>query len=156
MSTNFPGPLYRMGFVAFSGTIGNWWENPRISHMMKYTIGSGSNGKKVPILWKSLITNFPGFPHTMGFVSFSRTMGNWWKTHAFPIWWSIPWYGNRMGKNYPYYGKSMITNFPGSPHTMGFVAFSHVMGNGWENPSISHIMKFVNFFLWKSKNPCFF
>ena len=33
-----------------------------------------------------------------------------------------------MGKKYPYYGKSMITNFPGSPHTMGFVAFSHPMG----------------------------
>ena len=53
-----------------------------------------------------------------------------------------------MGKKYPYYGKSMITNFPGSPHTMGFVAFSHAMGNWWENPCISHMMRFVNFFLW--------
>ena len=26
-----------------------------------------------------------------------------------------------MGKKHPYYGKSMSTNFPGSPHTMGFV-----------------------------------
>ena len=53
-----------------------------------------------------------------------------------------------MGKKYPYYGKSMINNFPGSPHTMGFVAFSHAMGNWWENPCISHMMRFVNFFLW--------
>ena len=27
-----------------------------------------------------------------------------------------------MGKNYPRCGKSMSTSFPGSPHTMGFVA----------------------------------
>ena len=31
---------------------------------------------------------------------------------------------------------------------MGFVAFSHAMGNWWENPCISHMMRFVNFFLW--------
>ena len=31
---------------------------------------------------------------------------------------------NLMGKKHPYYGKSMSTNFPGSPHTMGFVGFS--------------------------------
>ena len=29
-----------------------------------------------------------------------------------------------MGKKHPYYGKSMSTNFPGSPHTMDFVGFS--------------------------------
>ena len=32
---------------------------------------------------------------------------------------------------------------------MGIVAFSHAMENWWENPSvISHIMRFVNIFLW--------
>ena len=29
-----------------------------------------------------------------------------------------------MGKNHPYYGKSMSTSFPGPPHTMGFVGYS--------------------------------
>ena len=32
-----------------------------------------------------------------------------------------------MGKNHPYYGKSMSTNFPGSPYLMGFVAFFCIM-----------------------------
>ena len=34
----------------------------------------------------------------------------------------------RMGiaweEKYPYYGKFMSTNFPGSPYTMGFVTFA--------------------------------
>ena len=28
-----------------------------------------------------------------------------------------------MGKKHPYYGKSMSTNFPGSPHTTGFEGY---------------------------------
>ena len=65
------------------------------------------------------------------------------ETHAFPIWWSIPQHGNRMGKNHPHYGKLMSTNSPGSPHTMGFVAFSRTMTNWWANPCISHMMKYT-------------
>ena len=53
-----------------------------------------------------------------------------------------------MGKNYPYYRKSMIPSFPDFLHTTGFVAFSRTMASWWENPCISHIMRFVNFFLW--------
>ena len=34
-----------------------------------------------------------------------------------------------MGKEHPYYGKSMSTNFPDSPHTIGFVAFFRTVGN---------------------------
>ena len=52
-----------------------------------------------------------------------------------------------MGKNHPYYGKSMSTNFPGSSHTMGFVAFPLTGRNWWENPCISDIMRLVNFSL---------
>ena len=52
MSTNFPGPPHTMGFVAFSRTMGNRWENPYTSHMMKYVIGWESDWKKVPILWE--------------------------------------------------------------------------------------------------------
>ena len=60
---------------------------------------------------------------------------------------------NLMGKKDPYYGKSMSSNFPGSPHTMGFIGyyrepmvlavFSHVMVNWWENTCISHVMKYT-------------
>ena len=76
MSTNFPGSLHTRGFVAFSRTIRNWWGNPCISHMTKYAIGWESNGKEHPYHGKSMSTNFPDFPHTMGFVLFSRTVGN--------------------------------------------------------------------------------
>ena len=41
------------------------------------------------------------------------------ETHAFPIWWSIPFDGNCMEKNRPYYGKSVSTNFPVHPY-VGF------------------------------------
>ena len=38
----------------------------------------------------------------------------------------------------------MSANFPGSPHTMGFVH----MRNTWGNPCISHMMKYT--IGWKS------
>ena len=43
-----------------------------------------------------------------------------------------------MGKDY---GKIVSTNFPGSPHTMNFVAFYCAIGNWWRYPCISHVMK---------------
>ena len=52
-----------------------------------------------------------------------------------------------MGKKHPYYGKSMIIDFPDFPHTMGFVAFSRTVENLWGNPCTSHMMTSVNFFL---------
>ena len=33
------------GFVAIPHDMGNWWENPCISHMMKYTTRFDANGK---------------------------------------------------------------------------------------------------------------
>ena len=65
------------------------------------------------------------------------------KTHAFPICWSIPQDGNRMGKKHPYYGKSMSISFSDFPHTMGFVAFSRAVGNLWGNPCIPHMLKYT-------------
>ena len=83
-------------------------KNPCISHVIKYTIGWESNGKKHPYCRKSMSTNFPGSPHTMGFLGYyqepiSQTFPIRWvwllfpmlweineKTHAFPMWWSIP------------------------------------------------------------------
>ena len=51
------------------------------------------------------------------------------KTHAFPNDEVYHRMGIEWEKSYPYYGKSMTTSFPGSPHAMGFVAFSHAMEN---------------------------
>ena len=47
-----------------------------------------------------------------------------------------------MVKKHPYYGKSMVMDFPDFPHTMGFVAFSHTVENLWGNPYISHMLKY--------------
>ena len=52
-----------------------------------------------------------------------------------------------MGKKHPYYGKSMIIDFPDFPLTMGFVAFSRTVENLWRNLCTSHMMISVNFFL---------
>ena len=59
VSTNFPGSPHTKGFAGFSRTMRNWWGNPCISHMMKYTIGWKSNGKKAPILWEKYEYQFP-------------------------------------------------------------------------------------------------
>ena len=74
----FPRFSPTMSFFAFSRTMRNWWGNPCISHMMKYTIGWESNGKKAPILWEKYEYQFPRLSHTMGFVAFSCTVGNLW------------------------------------------------------------------------------
>ena len=78
MGVYIPNLWYRMGFAAFSHTMRNYWENSFIFHVMEHTVGSGSDGRKLPILCKKYGTNFPGFFHRMGFVAFSHAMGNRW------------------------------------------------------------------------------
>ena len=78
MVIDFPDFLRTMGFAAFSCTVESLWGNPCISHMLKYTIGWESYGKKHPYYRKSMSISFPDFPHTMGFVAFSGTVGNIW------------------------------------------------------------------------------
>ena len=81
--------------------------------------------------------------------------------HTFHILWSIPYDVNLMEKEHPCYGKSMSTNFRGSPHMMGFVRFSCqpisqafpirwvllpfpiFFGSWWENPCIPHMIKYT-------------
>ena len=46
-----------------------------------------------------------------------------------------------MGKKHPYYGKSMVIDFPDFPHTMDSVAFSRTGGSLWGNPCISQMLK---------------
>ena len=85
MGINFPDFLHTMSFVEFSCTVGKLWGNPYISHMLKCIIGWELDRKKHPYYGKSMSINFPDFPYIMGFVAFSRTVGNLWETHAFPI-----------------------------------------------------------------------
>ena len=105
-------------------------------------------GKNHPCYAKSVSTNFPASPHTMGFVAFSRAMENWWGNLCISqmLKYTIKW--ESYGKNHPYNGKSVSMNFPGSPHMMGFVAFSRTMKNWWGNPCISQMMKYT--IKWKS------
>ena len=123
--------------------MGNWSENRCITYMMKYIIELESNGKKAPILWKNMNTNFPGSHHTMGFVAFSCTMGNWWGNPCFFHMMKYTIGGKSYGENPPILWESMSTNFPGSPHIIGFAALSRTMGNWWGNPCISHMMTYT-------------
>ena len=79
MSISFPDFPHTMGFVTFSRAVENLWGNPYISHMLKYTIGWELDRKKAPMLWENYGYRFPDFPHTIGFVAFSRTVGNLWR-----------------------------------------------------------------------------
>ena len=108
MSANFPGPPHTMGFVAFSRAMGNWWENPCISHVLKYIIGWESDGKKVPILLEKYDYQFPRFSPYNGFC------------------YIFPYYGKLMGKpmRFPYdevYHKMGI----------GWEKITHTMGKVW-------------------------
>ena len=75
----FPRSSPYDGFCCIFLYYGKLMGKPRISHMMRYTIGWESDGKEVPILWKKSVTDFLGFSHTIGFVAFSCNMGNWWE-----------------------------------------------------------------------------
>ena len=74
--TNFPSFSHSIGFPAFCHAMGNWRENPCISHMMKYTAGWESNGTNHPFYGKITGTNFPGLPNSMGFADFSNAFWN--------------------------------------------------------------------------------
>ena len=88
MNINFPEFPHTMGFVAFSHSLGNWWENPCISHMMKYTTGWESNGGKAPLPWEKYEYQFPRLSHISWVLLHFPVL---WeidaKIHAFPIWW---------------------------------------------------------------------
>ena len=105
-------------------------------------------GEKHPYYGKGMSTNFPGSAHAMGFVILSRTMGYLWENSCISrmMKYITGWESN--GKKDLYYGKTMGTNFPDSPRTVDFVAFSHAMENLWKNPSTSHVKKCTK--RWKS------
>ena len=72
-----------MGFVAFSCTMQNWWGNPYISRLTKYTIGWESYGEKSPTLWEKYEYQFPRFTPYNGFscifLYYEKLMG--WPMH---------------------------------------------------------------------------
>ena len=115
--------------------MGNWWGNSYFTHKMKYTTGWDSNGRKHLYYGKSIGTNFPGFPHSIGFVTFSHAMGNWWGkpciSHVMKY--TLRWELN--GKKVPIlwvkYGNQFQLHFP------------VLLGNLWGNPCVSHVMKYT-------------
>ena len=104
------------------------------------TIGNGNP-------WLSQVS--PGFPRFSPYMFFLHILVLWEidgeLTH---FTYDEVYHKMRIGweKKHPYYGKIMSTSIPGSLHLMGFVSFSCTMGNLWENPCISCITRFVNFF----------
>ena len=120
-----------------------WWENPCIFHAIKYTIGWESNGKKHPHYGKSMSTNLPVSSHTMGFVAFSCSVGNWWGNPCISqmMKYAIGWESNEKKSSTLWENNNI--NFLDFPHTMGFVAFSCNLGNWWRDPCISHMMKYT-------------
>ena len=152
MSTNFPDFFHMMGFVALSCAMGNWWGNACISRMMKYTTGWGSSWKNHPYYGKVWEPISEAFLIQWGLLHFPMLWEIDEKIHVFPMWCSIPWYGNKTA---PCYGKSTSTNFPGYPYTIGFVAFSRAMGNWWGNFSISHMKSTTGLESNWNKHPCY-
>ena len=107
MSTDFPGPPHMDGFCWNFCVMRNWWENPCISHVMKYTTGWESNRKKAPILWEKYEYQFPRSSSCNGFccilLHYRKLMGK-------PMHFSYDEVYHRMG-----------TRWEKSTHTMGKV-----------------------------------
>ena len=117
--------------------------------------------EKYPYFGEKIGTSFPGFLNSMDFAAVSHAMGNRWRIPciAHIIKCTTGCESNRkkapilLGKyeyefpRFPTYdGFCRIypgTNFIGFSHSMGFPAISHAMGDWWENPCISHMMKYT-------------
>ena len=151
MSICFPDFPHTMGFVAFSCTVGNLWENPCISHMLKYSIGWESTGKKAPILWENYGYRFPRFSRYHGFSFIFLYCGKLWGNPCishmlkYTIRWepngkkaSILWekYGYQFSRLSPYHG--FRCNFPycgnviAKPMHFPYAEVFHRMGIRWK------------------------
>ena len=110
MGTNFPGSLNSMDFATtFFNTMGNWRGNLSISHVMRFT-RLESGWRNAPILWEKYEYKFPRL--SPEFCHIFPCYGNSWGN---PCIYHMMKYTTRWkssGKNRPYYGKSMETNFP--------------------------------------------
>ena len=86
MNTKFPSSSHTMSFVAFSCIMGNWWGNPSILDMKKYTIGCESYEEKSSIPWEKYEYLFSSF------TPYDRFL------------WTSPYYEKLMGKpmHFPY------------------------------------------------------
>ena len=119
------GRAHRVDFVQFYRAIRNSWEKPCVSLVVKCSIRWESGEIKVTMRWgKVQVPISKAIPIrwiSLHFLMMWETDG---ETHVFHVLQSIPQDLNLMGKKHPYSGKSVSTNFPGFPHTMGFVGFS--------------------------------
>ena len=103
-------------------------------------------GKKHPYYGKSMSISFSDFPHTMGFVAFSRAVGNLWGNPCIPhmLKYTIRWESN--GKKAPVLWERYGYRFPRLPPYHGFCCIFPYCGKFMRNPCISHMMTSVNFF----------
>ena len=84
--------------------------------------------------------NFLDFSHLMDFPAISNALENWreYPCISHMMKYMTGWESN--GKNHPFYGKSLGTNFPRIPRLMGFTMLWKIW---WENPCISQVMKYT-------------
>ena len=150
---NFPGFSHSMGFPVIYRAMGNWWENPCISHMMKYTTGLESNRKTTHFMEKALEPISQAFPIRWVSLTFVILWEVWWENTCIShvMKYTTKWESN--GKKALILSEKPEHQFPRLSYTMGFVAFSCAVGNWWENQCIPiwwHWLIFsnVNIFPW--------
>ena len=118
MGTNFSSCLHSIDFASMSHAMRNWWENPCISHMMKYTTGWKSNEKNT---------------HTMEtvWVPISEAFLIRWVLLPFPMLWEIDEKIHAFPHDEVYY--RMRIYWEKSSHTMGkvWVPISQFLSMRW-------------------------
>ena len=137
----------KVGFAAFSHAMTNSWENPCISHMVKYAIGWNLMEKKYSYFGEGMVTN-AGPPNSMDFAAFSYAMGNRWGNPFISLVmnYAIGWEFN--GKKHPYYRKVWTPISQVIPIQWVLLQFFHAMGNWSGNPCISNVIKYTT--RWES------
>ena len=158
---NFPHSSNSMDFTPFSHAMGNWWGNQCISHMINYTIGYESNGKKAPILWENYEYQFPrfsayggfsrifpgtilpGFSHLMDFPAFSHAMRNWWENPCISnmMKYTTGWESN--GKKIHFMEKVWEPISQAFPIRWILLTFLMLWEIWWENPCIFYALKYT-------------
>ena len=97
-------------------------------------------GKKHPYYGKSMSINFPDFPHTKGFIAFSRTVGNLWGNPCishmlkYTIGWELD------GKKAPILWEKYDYQFPRLSPYHGFCCIFLYCGKFMGNAEVYHRM----------------
>ena len=146
---NFPGFSHSMGFPVIYRAMGNWWENPCISHMMKYTTGLESNRKTTHFMEKALEPISQAFPIRWVSLTFVILWEVWWENTCIShvMKYTTKWESN--GKKALILSEKLEHQFPRLFPYHGFCCIFPCCRKLMRKSMHPHMMTLINFFQCK-------